>query len=250
MKLLSMIAIAAASFISCASSEEKTNTGDSTIGKTAETPQANDGWISLFDGKTLAGWHSYGKTVPGKAWKVEDGAIRLDASNKADWQSDGGGDLVNDQVFENFHLKLEWKIAKNGNSGIIFWVQDEPAKYEHVWHTGPEMQVLDNDGHPDAKINKHRAADLYDLIASKEGSLKPVGEWNLAEIVSNKGKLDFYLNGVNVLSTAYGDDNWKNMIAGSKFKTRADFGKKFSGHIAIQDHGDNVWYRNIVVKKL
>ena len=161
-----------------------------------------------------------------------------------------GGDIVTDESFGNFHLKLEWKIAKNGNSGIIFWVQDDTAKYKQVWFTGPEMQVLDNDGHPDGKIKKHRAGNLYDLIEGKEAAINKVGEWNLVEIISNNGQLDFYLNGVNVVSTAYGDPQWRELIAGSKFKTKPDFGKIFCGHIALQDHGDNVWYRNIMIKKL
>ena len=208
------------------------------------------GWISLFDGKTTKGWHTFGKTTVGDAWKVADGAIYLDASHKADWQTKGGGDIVSDKAFENFHLKLEWKISKNGNSGVIFWVQDDPVKYEYVWHTGPEMQVLDNDGHSDGKIIKHRAGNLYDLVAGKEGAVKPVGEWNSAEIISNKGKLDLYLNGVNTVSTTYGDDNWKKLIANSKFKAMPDFGKSFKGHIALQDHGNDVWFRNIMIKKL
>lgn len=211
-------------------------------------PQKEKGWISLFDGKTMKGWHSYGKKTAGEAWKVADGAIYLDAASKA--QAKEGGDIVSDQEFENFHLKLDWKISKNGNSGVIFWVQDDPVKYEYVWYTGPEMQVLDNDGHPDGKINKHRAANLYDLIAGKEGAVKPVGEWNTAEIISNKGRLEFILNGVTTVSTTYGDDNWKQLIANSKFKTKADFGKYFKGHIALQDHGNDVWFRNVVIKKL
>ena len=216
-----------------------------------ETKAAASEWISLFNGKNTKGWHSYGKETVGKAWKVQEGGIlHLDASNKADWQTNGGGDLVHELELEDFHLKLEWKIAPKGNSGIIFWVQDDKSKFDHVWFTGPEMQVLDNDGHGDGKIFNHRAGNLYDLIAGTEGVVKPVGEWNLAEIVSYRGKLDFYLNGVNVVSTTYGDDAWRKMIANSKFKTMPDFGKIFKGHIALQDHGDNVWYKNIMVKKL
>ncbi|MBX9733012.1 MAG: DUF1080 domain-containing protein [Chitinophagaceae bacterium] len=208
------------------------------------TQQKKDGWIPLFDGKTTTGWHTYGKTTIGSGWIVEDGTLHFDPSKK------DGGDIVSDQSFGNFHLRLEWKIAKNGNSGIIFFVQDDPAKYPYVWHTGPEMQVLDNDGHPDGKIKKHRAGNLYDLIEGKEGAVKPVGEWNLVEIIANNGKLDFYLNGENVVNTTYGDAEWRAMIAGSKFKDKPDFGRFFSGHIALQDHGDNVWYRNIMIKKL
>jgi hypothetical protein len=176
--------------------------------------------------------------------------LHLDASDKTDWQSKGGGDIIHEMELENFHLKLDWKVAKNGNSGIIFWVQNDPSKYKYVWYTGPEMQVLDNDGHPDGKIQKHRAGNLYDLIASTEGVTKPVGEWNTAEIICNKGKLEFKLNGTSILSTTYGDEQWNNLIANSKFRSMPAFAKTFKGHIALQDHGDNVWFKNIVVKKL
>lgn len=211
----------------------------------AEIPPQKRGWVSLFDGKTGKGWTTYGKDTLGGAWKVEDGVLHLDASTRI-----GRGDIIHELELENFHLKLDWKIAKNGNSGIIFWVQNDPSKYKYAWYTGPEMQVLDNDGHSDAKINKHRSGNLYDLIASKEGVTKPVGEWNTAEIISNRGKLEFKLNGESILTTTYGDDQWNQMIANSKFKTMVAFGKNFKGHIALQDHGDHVWYRNIVAKKL
>lgn len=204
-----------------------------------------NGWISLFDGKTTKGWTTYGKDTLGGSWKVEDGALHLDAADKS-----GRGDIIHNMELENFHLKLDWKIAKNGNSGIIFWAQNDPAKYKYVWYTGPEMQVLDNDGHPDAKIDKHRSGNLYDLVASKEGVTKPVGEWNTAEIISNRGKLEFKLNGISILTTTYGDEQWNQMIANSKFRSMPAFGKNFKGHIALQDHGDHVWYRNIMVKKL
>ena len=234
MRIFSTIAVLAFTLSSC------------TTGKHAAGQKEEKGWVSLFDGNTTNGWHSYGKTTAGAAWKVKDGILYLDGSNKAE----KGGDLVSEQSFENFHLKLDWKISKNGNSGVIFWVQDEPTKYEQVWFTGPEMQVLDNDGHPDGKIIKHRAGNLYDLVEGKEGAVKPVGEWNTAEIISNKGRLQLFLNGVNTVTTMYGDDNWRQMVAGSKFKTRPDFAKKFSGHIALQDHGNDVWFRNIMIKKL
>lgn len=209
-------------------------------------------WISLFDGKTTKGWHSFGKEVAGAAWKVEDGTLTLDPSQKNDWQVRDGGDIVSADSFDDFHLQLEWKIAKDGNSGIIFFVQDDPIKYKNTWHTGPEMQVLDNDGHSDGKIYKHRAGNLYDLVAGKEGAVKPVGEWNKVDIIAEKGKLTFKLNDIEVVSTTYGDDNWKEMIKNSKFSKgeSPDFGKIFSGHIALQDHGDRVYYRNIRIQRL
>ena len=211
--------------------------------------ERNDGWQLLFDGQTTTGWHTYGKETIGKAWKVENGTLRLDASAKKDWQTNEGGDIVTADQFDNFDLKLEWKISPGGNSGIMFYVQEDPAKYQYPWYTGPEVQVLDNNAHADAKIPKHRAGDLYDLIPSKE-AVKPVGEWNLVEVVANKGKLDFYLNGEHTLSTTMWDDNWKALIAGSKFKDMPGFGMFQSGKIALQDHGNDVWFRNIKIKRL
>lgn len=226
----------------------KATTMDTQTGTLTEQ-EKQDGWISLFDGQTTNGWHTYGKTTIGKAWKVEDGTLRLDASSKKDWQTAEGGDIVTQDEFDNFHLKLDWKIAPKGNSGIMFYVQEDPSKYEHSWYTGPEMQVLDNAGHSDANIIKHKAGDLYDLISSKE-AVKPAGEWNQVEIISNGGKLDFYMNGEHTLSTTMWDDAWRNLVAGSKFKDMPGFGTFKKGKIALQDHGDNVWFRNIKIKKL
>jgi hypothetical protein len=208
------------------------------------------GWTSLFEGKSLKGWHIYGNKPVNATVKVVDGVLFLNGSNRAAAEKGRSGDLLTNKEYENFHLKIDWKISPKGNSGILFWVQEDTAKYKETYFTGPEMQVLDNDGHSDGKIPKHRAGNLYDLIAGTEGVVKPVGEWNTAEIISNKGKLELMLNGVTVVSTTYGDDNWKKMVAGSKFKQWADFGTVFKGHIALQNHGNDVWYRNILIKQL
>jgi Domain of Unknown Function (DUF1080) len=211
--------------------------------------QKKNVWFSLFDGYSTNGWHSYGEKAAGAAWKVDNGILSLDPSAKKDGK--GGGDLVTDQSFDEFHLALEWKISKNGNSGIIFFVQDNPAKYSYTFHTGPEMQVLDNDGHPDAKIISHRAGNLYDLITTEEGHVKPFGEWNKVDIISKKGVLKLKMNDVTVVKTHLGDDAWKELIRRSKFGKgeTPDFGKVFSGHIALQDHGNEVSFRNIRIMK-
>ncbi|PYF69946.1 3-keto-disaccharide hydrolase [Pedobacter nutrimenti] len=215
-------------------------------GNVAMAQKSNKGWVKLFDGKTTQGWHTYGKTTVGQGWKAENGVLHFDPKAK----NNDGGDIVTDKEYSNFHLKLEWKVAPKSNSGILFYVHEEPAKYKQTYSTGPEMQVLDNDGHPDGKITKHRAGDLYDLVKSSSEPVKQVGEWNLAEIISNNGKLEFKLNGVKVVSTTLWDDNWKKLIAGSKFANWENFGTFKSGKIALQDHGDEVWYRNISIKEL
>lgn len=210
----------------------------------ATVTKSTDGWEFLFDGKTTKGWHTYGLNSVRDRWQIADSALYIDTTKKE------GGDLVTDNEYANFDLQLEWRIAKNGNSGIIFYIHEDTTKYKETYRTGPEMQVLDNDGHHDGKILKHRAGDLYDLVKSSTEPVKPVGEWNQAEIISNNGKLDLMLNGTTVVSTTVWDDNWKKLIAGSKFKDMPDWGTFKSGKIALQDHGNLVWYRNIRIKKL
>lgn len=225
------------------------NSSQDAPANTLSKTEKAEGWQLLFDGKTKTGWHVYQAKSDGSAWKASEGMLMLDPKEKKDWQTVGGGDLITDMAFENYHFSIEWKISPKGNSGIIFGAQDQP-KYLHSWYTGMEMQVLDNDGHPDGKIVKHRSADLYDIIASSSEPVKPVGEWNKAEIKLNKGQLDLYLNGVNVVSTMLWDENWKKLIAVSKFKAMPDFASFKSGHIGLQDHGDPVWFRNIKIRKL
>jgi Domain of Unknown Function (DUF1080) len=211
--------------------------------------QKAQGWILLFDGLTIQGWHTYGHSTVGSAWTVDAGTIHLDASAKNGYQVKGGGDLVTDSVYKDFDLTLEWKISKGGNSGILFDINEDP-KYKETWNTGPEMQVLDNDGHSDGKIKKHRAGDLYDLIASSSEPVHSVGSWNQIEIRLHNGKLDLFMNGVNVVSTTMWDDAWWALVKGSKFASMPGFTKTQSGKIALQDHGNDVWYRNIKIKRL
>lgn len=241
---------------SCGPAPETTGTvdneNDTTMAATTDTTALNtlsdaekaEGWTLLFDGQTKNGWHSYLNKTNIESWKVQDGALTLDPAAQG-----GGGDIITDEEFENYHLKLDWKISKDGNSGVIFNVKEAP-EFQNDFFTGPEMQVLDNEGHPDAKINKHRAGDLYDLIAATPETVKPVGEWNTAEIIKNGDSLQFKLNGPTVVQTKLWDDNWKQMVANSKFKEWPAFGTFKSGRIALQDHGNQVWFRNIKIRKL
>lgn len=208
-----------------------------------------DGWQLLFNGKTLDGWNNYASDTIGKAWTIEDNTLHLKVESTKEWQTKNGGDIVYNALFDNFHLKLDWRISKNGNSGIVFYVNEDAEKYQYPWMTGPEMQILDNDGHPDANIIKHRAGDLYDLITAKETS-KPALEWNHAEIIANNGQLQFFLNNEKILETTMWNKSWQHTIDTSKFVNFPDFGTYKQGKICLQDHGDKVWFKNIKIKKL
>jgi hypothetical protein len=220
-----------------------------------------EGWELLFDGESLGNWRRYGDTVIGAAWTIDDKSIHLDASNKEDWQVKGGGDIIcvdengAAREFTNFHLSLEWRIAERGNSGIMYLIHEEPATYPYPWMTGLEMQVLDNgtdstEGHPDASIRKHRAGDLYDINEGPDGTVKPAGEWNYAEIILENGHLIHKLNGVVMVDRMLFDEQWTADVAASKFHEFPGYGTYQTGGFALQDHGDNVWFRNIKIKSL
>jgi len=209
--------------------------------------EKTEGWKLLFDGKTTAGWRNYNSDKTGLAWKAADGILYLDTSKKPGESS--GGDIITNDEFENFEFSLDWKIEPCGNSGIIFNVVEDP-KYKYTFLTGPEMQVLDNACHPDGKIDKHRAGNLYDLIEGKTVSVHPAGQWNQARIISNKGHLELWLNDSKQAETEMFTPEWEAMIKASKFKDMPDFGKARKGHIALQDHGHQVWFKNIKIREL
>ena len=206
------------------------------------------GWQLLFDGKTLNGWKGYNKDKIGTAWKVEDGTITL-GGEKEDWQFKDGGDIITVNEYENYELNFEWKIQEGGNSGLIYHlIEDE--KYENTWQTGPELQILDNERHPDAKIFKHRSGDLYDLIPTKVISARPAGQWNQIRLIVKGDHIEHWQNGHKVVEYTIGSDEWKELVANSKWKEHPDYGSARKGHIGLQDHGDQVWFKNIKIRGL
>lgn len=209
--------------------------------------EEREGWKLLFNGKDLSGWHIYNSNNAKSAWRVQDGALAFVPTKGK------GGDIVTDEEFSNYILELEWKISDCGNSGIFLNVVED-KKYHSTWLTGIEMQVLDNSCHPDANIHKHRAGDLYDLIPCKFETVKPAGQWNKVRIQVKNGQTEFWLNGHKVVEFEMWTDDWNAMIENSKFSKAkmpdAAFGQAKKGRIALQDHGDKVWYRNIRIKPL
>ncbi len=198
------------------------------------------GWQLLFDGKDFTGWRFYRGASPAAPWSIDNGAITV---------SGPGKDIITAGEYGEFELSIDWKISPAGNSGVIYLVKEDETSPQ-TYNTGPEMQVLDNERHADGKLENHRAGALYDLVAPMKAAAKPVGAWNTARIKVSHGRIEHWLNGVKVVEAPYGDDAWRKMVAGSKFKDMALFGKASAGHIALQDHGDPVWYRNIKIRKL
>jgi cytochrome c len=224
---------------------------------TSKDDDSADGWKILLAGKTLGGWRNYDDPDgPVENWKIEDGVLALQPgrfsrlSMIAGYLFGGGtGDLIYaEERFRNFELSLEWKIAENGNSGILYLVADED--HAAPWQTGPEMQVLHNEGHPDGRIDMHRAGDLYDLVAAKPQTVREPGEWNHVLIRIRDDQIEHWLNGTKVVNIKRGGAEWEAALAASKFADMPDFGKSDEGYIVLQDHGDPVWYRNMKIRRL
>ena len=220
--------------------------------------QENKNWIMLFDGKTFNGWKGMGRDdIPEGHWIIEDGCIKKVASRDVPLQADGqplvGGDIMTIDAYRDFELYLEWKISAAGNSGIKYNVSEEmstsfPPKYAAL---GFEYQILDDDKHPDAKNGENRTASaLYDLIAPKEKELKPVGEFNTAKIVFNGNHGEHWINGTKVLEYDLDTEHFNSLLSASKYRSIPGFADKRAGHIVLQDHTDEVWYRNIKIRIL
>ena len=215
--------------------------------------EKEEGWRLLFNGKDTDGWRGYGKDSFPKGWTIEDNALKVEGSGTG--EAGNGGDIIFDEQFKDFELSLEWKISEGGNSGIFYLAQE--IEGEPIFASAPEMQILDNDRHPDARLGKNgnrQAGSLYDLIPAKPQNAKPVGEWNKVSILVYRGTVVHTQNGQNVLEYHLWTDDWKEMIEESKFKNWDNFlnagGEDKKGYIGLQDHGDDVWFRNIKIKEL
>lgn len=201
-------------------------------------------WQLLFDGKTTTGWHSYLKPEAGPGWGAVDGTLQLDPS-----KPNSDGDIVTDKEYENFELSIDWNISVEGNSGIIFLVHEDPA-YGATYLTGPEYQLLDDAKAEDNKKPNHLAGSLYDIITPTKPAENPAGQWNHTVIRMKDGELTFWLNGVQTVKTKMWDDNWTQLVAASKFAKWKGFATFHKGHIALQNHGHHIEFKNIKIKEL
>ncbi|MBD3415272.1 MAG: DUF1080 domain-containing protein [Candidatus Aminicenantes bacterium] len=246
-------------FISCAPSQQEPNKDKVILNlNQLSIKEKNEGWILVFDGSTFNGWRGVGRSdIPEGHWILEEGCIKKIPSGEVPLQEDGqplqGGDIMTQETFKDFELQFEWKISRAGNSGIKYNVSEEMSM-SHPPKTaalGFEYQILDDKNHPDAANDENRtAAALYDLIAPKGKILNPVGQFNTGRIVFTGNHGEHWLNGKKVLEYDLDTPRMDELIQKSKYAPIKGFADKRSGHIVLQDHTDEVWYRNIKIRKI
>lgn len=268
--IYSIACLALAGVLSAAAGTKTKIVKVSTTPQGAETkeikcPVDEDGYIQIFDGKTFNGWRGYGKSDVPERWTIEDGCIKFNGSGTGEGQTATGGDLIFAHKFKNFILEFDYKVAKGSNSGVMYLAQEvktpDGKSFEPIYVSAPEYQVLDNDNHPDAMLGvdgNRKSASLYDMIPAKPQTAKPYGQWNSGKILVYKGTVVHGLNGKNVVEYHLWTPKWTKMLQESKFSKEAwpiafellnnCGGPNHEGFIGFQDHGDDVWFKNIRVK--
>jgi len=221
----------------------------------------DDGSVSMFDGETFTGWRAYnGQGIPG-AWIIDDGCIHIQGSGRGEAGAQNGGDIIYDTKFSNFEFTFEWKVAKGSNSGVFYLGQE--VEGAPIYISAPEYQILDNENHPDSFLGENgnrKSASLYDMIPADPQNSKPYGEWNTGKIVVYKGTVVHFQNDKKVLEYHLWTPQWQELLDKSKFN-HEDWpqaydllincgGDNHEGYIGLQDHGDDVWYRNLRIKVL
>jgi hypothetical protein len=209
-----------------------------------KTTKTDPGYTSLFDGRTLGGWRTY-QNKPADSWTVKDGILYC-AGSTTD-KSDRRADLITNDTFENFDLQLDWKIAPQGNSGILYMVTED---YETSYLSGPEYQVIDDVNFPEKLEDWQKVAANYAMHTAPTAHPKPAGKWNHARIVVDHGHVQHWLNGEKVVEYDLWTDDWKKRKAEGKWKDALGYGMSKAGHIALQDHGSEAWFKNIEIKRL
>ena len=216
-----------------------------------------DCFYILFDGKTFNGWRGYNRDNVPKKWVIDEGTIKFSGGGTGESQEDDGGDLIFGRKFKNFEFSIDWKVSPRGNSGIFYFARE--IKGQPIYISAPESQVLDNAGHIDGRTPKNAASSLYDMIAAEPQNANPAGERNNTTIIVDRGNVYHFQNGVRVVSYNVGNQKWTELLQSGKFSQERwplafellnQLGPNSEGYIGLQDHGDDVWFRNIKIKIL
>ncbi len=255
-----LVGILLVSGIACtsSSSDDDGEEAQSTAANTLTQAEQEAGWTLLFDGTSFDGWTGLGRdSIPKGHWKILDGTIRKVESGEVPTAPDGqpleGGDIMTTDTYRDFELKLEWKASEGGNSGIKYNVSDSLSTTHEPQYAalGFEYQLLDDKRHPDSEEPSHRAAGLYDLIPPNDNkSLKPVGEWNQTRVVFRGNHGEHWLNGEKVVEYNLDTAEFDSLFAASKYADIEGFRTRRAGHIVLQDHGNDFWFRNVKIREL
>jgi Domain of Unknown Function (DUF1080) len=244
-----ILSLPLAVFLFACGSQPKTETTEATTEITAAVQlteqQKAEGWRLLFDGQTTNGWKIF-KDRKNNSWEVADGILHCKAPSEVAGVENERSDLMTTEQFENFEFSVEWKIAAQSNSGIIFRVTEE---YEQPYFTGPEYQLIDDAGYPQEK-DVHFTAANYDVHAVPAKKMNPVGEWNTTKIVAQGNHIEHWLNGEKVLEYEIGSEDWTKRKNASKWKDVVGYCVPKKGSIDLQDHGGEAWFRNIMIRVL
>lgn len=228
------LCLISASMLSCSNNNGSSETAAS---DSTQTTSSNNEFKDITSPEN---WKNYNQDTISSNWTYQNGILTL---------KPGGGDIVTKEQYKNFDLQLDWKISEGGNSGLFFNVVENDT-LGAVYYTGPEYQFIDDERHEDAKNRKHRSGDNYDVQQATKETVKPAGEWNHTRLVVNNGKVEHYLNGEKVVEYELGSQAWKDSVANSKFVKMPAYAKADSGHLALQDHGDPISFKNIRIKEL
>jgi hypothetical protein len=226
----------------------KSKNADSSSNNKLTYEEGSQGWDLLFDGSDLSHYRLFGfPDAELDRWSIEGDTLNLSA--RAEGSTSKADLILTRESVGDFDFSFEWKMSKGGNGGIFYMVKDD-NKYEKPWHTGLEMQLLDNAGHKEGLINTHRSGDLYDLIASKKDTTNPAEDWNHSRIVRKGNSVEQWMNGNLAVSFTIGSSEWNKLVADSKYAVWPEYGKIERGHIILQDHGDQIAFRNLKIREL
>lgn len=241
MKQLIVLLSAIVFLSACGPKKTETTTTESFNQLTEQ--QKTEGWKLLFDGQTLNGWKIF-KAKENDTWEVKDGLLHCKAVSDS---SSKRADLMTADMYQNFELAFDWKIPAGANSGVMFRVTEE---FDVPYASGPEYQLIDDAGYPGGVKEVNQTASNYDVQAGENRKVSPIGEWNTAKIVVNGNHVEHWLNGTMVVEYEIGSDDWKTRVAGSKWKEYPGYAMSATGYIDLQDHGHEVWFRNVMIKVL
>lgn len=225
-------------------SAQATESGEPAAMNQLSEQQKGDGWKALFNGQSMDGWRIY-KNKENDSWEVTEGTLHCKPFKEG--VDNKRSDLITTEQYENFELVFDWKISPQGNSGVMYRVTEE---FDQPYASGPEYQLLDDTGYPGEVKDVQLTAGNYDMEVATNKKLNPAGEWNTAKIVVNKNQVEHWLNGTKVLAYELGSPDWQKRKSESKWKDFPGYGLAAKGHIDLQDHGNEAWFRNIFIKTL